>query len=101
MNDYKYIRSVCMFQKTGEIRKELAFVKLDGKDVYLIGYFNCDNDCVTGIALTEREMLSLLKLKEKDLVKEKMTEEEKFQRDYLQQSHNGSIEDKEKEFELW
>lgn len=96
MYDIEYIKRIHQFKEEGGLSKELALVRIAGKSMYLIGFFGENKKCISGMTLTKSEMASLFKLKEKVL-----TEEEKFQRDYIQQAHNGSAEEREKEKEKW
>lgn len=77
-------------------RKEINVVKLDGRPFYLFGVFDVEhNQKKDGIFLNENEFRLLVhhisSLEDKEL------ELDKFNRDYIQQSHNGSQMEREKE----
>lgn len=88
VSDFKYMST----------SKELNIVRLkNGILAYHLGLWNA-NQCVQGVCLSHSEIKSIVKeLKKEDILKE--NELEKFQKDFIQQIHNGAVE-KEKEMDL-
>lgn len=90
----KIIRSICSINsiKCG-IKKELNLVEMSsGQRLYHIGTWKNDK-CIDGVYLSFDEMRRLkAKLDDidKEITKEKANE--KFQKDYIQQMHNGDVD---------
>lgn len=77
------------------ITKELNLVEVNNKFRYHIGIWQ-NGTSTKGLLLEHGEMKLLLEfLIKKDILKE--NELEKFQKDFIQQSHNGLIWEQEKE----
>lgn len=75
--------------------KRLSIVSYKNKIYYHIGIWDGDGNLKkTGMLLTEVEMKKLRKELEKET---KDVELDKFQKDYMQQSHNGPMQDRDKE----
>lgn len=89
---YKKVRNIA-FLGAGEHRpkKELCLVRADDVLLYHIGTWNKDVP-ETGIFLTSGEMQSMEDAWFREAILEEYTEQERFQKDYLQQRENGSVE---------
>lgn len=87
------IKKICVLAKLNKfgIQKEVNIVKV-GEDLFFhFGTWTSDGaKCLDEYMLSEKEMKMLLKVAEKEKLKD--SELEKFQKDYAQQSHNGSID---------
>ncbi len=89
---YKKVRTIA-FLGAGEYRpkKELSLVRAGDVLLYHIGTWNKDVP-ETGIFLTSGEMQSMEDAWFREAILEEYTEQERFQKDYLQQRENGSVE---------
>ena len=89
---YKKVRTIA-FLGAGEHRpkQELSLVRAGDVLLYHIGTWNKDVP-ETGIFLTSGEMQSMEDAWFREAILEEYTEQERFQKDYLQQRENGSVE---------
>lgn len=90
----RIIKSLCSINSLEcGIRKEFNIVEMaNGQRLYHIGTWKNDRK-INGVYLTFSELQKLkeaLEDKEKELVKEKANE--KFQKDFVQQIHNGDVD---------
>lgn len=94
-----YINGICSLSRSETTHKSLALVEIDGNPAYMIGIF-ADNGSIvpgTGMTLTKREIKELVEAAKKGEIEAVLTEEEKFMKDYVQQSRNGAVFELEKE----
>lgn len=87
------VKKICVVSTLNEfgIQKEVNIIKEGERLYYHLGTWTINNrKCLDEYMLSEKEMKIFLK--EIDHVQLKETEIEKFQKDLLQQSHNGGID---------
>lgn len=88
------VKNICILSKSEKhgIHKEVNIVRECGALFFHLGTWTADNrKCLNEFMLTERELRMLLRSLEKEKLLE--TENEKFQKDYIQQIHNGPAND--------
>ena len=86
------VKNICVLSKTSgySISKEANLVEVNGAMFYHFGTWKNDQ-LLNGIFLTERELDLIIKSFDKDIEIE-IDENRKFERDLLQQAHNGGID---------
>ena len=93
--EFEYIKSLCELSRKNGFRKELALVESGNSLLCILGTFGEDNRLLTGISLNRNDVISLFNWGNERQIEKVLSEEEKFLEDYLQQAHNGSVNEKE------
>lgn len=90
--EYQKIRRIAYLGAgEGRVKKELSLVRAGDVLLYHIGTWKKEVP-ESGILLTPGEMQSMEDAWFREMLLEERTEAERFQRDYVQQRENGSVE---------